>query len=472
MKKYVIFVTLIIRIMPIFGDKRDHTSQILMFPRPVYYFMEATKNRWCRQITHKQGDRKIAFLITPMFQETRCDDCAASYFLLNCKPKISIKSDPINPAEPLPLRDVRAEWLGITDQDFDATFTVAPWQRQTGVVLAYNHDIGSLTSLHFLKQWWLDISLPIIHVQNNLNAQSSSSKVTDALKRSDLAVTKMDNTCRKKTGIGELLVTLGTTVINWDCFTLAYYGGLASAGESRRNEEYIFKPSTGSSGHFAIINGILCRLPFYACQENKDSVDFFCSMELRYRMRRDETRTFDLCCNPWSRYLLVRRQNDPRTIPAANILTHCIEVRPNCAFDLATGISADHNGFGFEVGYNLWATQTEYLKVLDPPLCSHTAPAMEMYGIAGSGTNTASQSTIAYQAEDDDVFVPLKRTQLDFNSAAAQGTASNRLFATIFIQGTKKDYDILCAIGGWADWPHNNATLKTYGIWGNIAFGW
>jgi hypothetical protein len=97
---------------------------------------------------------------------------------------------------------------------------------------------------------------------------------------------------------------------------------------------------------------------------------------------------------------------------------------------------------------------------------------MEMYGIAGSGTNTASQSTIAYRAADDKVFVPLRRTQLDFNSAAAQGTASNRLFAALFIQGTKKDYDILCALGGWADWPHNNATLKTYGLWGNIAFGW
>jgi len=473
MKKYLVFVTLLTIIMPLFGAKKDHASEILMFPRPVYYFVEATKNRWSEQITHKQGDRKIAFLITPMFQETRCDECAASYFLLNCKSKISIKSDPALPTDPLPFRDVRSEWLGITDSDFDATFTVAPWQRQAGVVLAYNQDLGSLTSFNFLKYWWLDVSLPILQVQNNLNAQSSSQKVTDALKRNDLNVAKMDNLCRKKTGIGELLVTLGTTVINWDCFTLSYYGGLASAGETRRNEEYLFKPSTGSAGHFAIINGLLCRLPFYECQDNRDSVDFFCSMELRYRMRRNEERVFDLCANPWSRYLLVHRRNDPRTIPAANVLTHCIEVRPGCAFDLATGVSADHNGFGFEVGYNLWATQTEYLKVINPPFCDKATPLMESYGIMGSdATKTASRSTIAYRADDDDVFIPLRRTQLDFNSAAVQGTASNRLFASIFIQGTKKDYDILCAIGGWADWPHNNATLKTYGLWGNISFGW
>ncbi|KKT23784.1 MAG: hypothetical protein UW09_C0002G0049 [candidate division TM6 bacterium GW2011_GWF2_43_87] len=442
-----------------------------MYTRPAYKFVSATSGSWAEIITHKKGASKTAVQLVPLFQESTCDCKIKSYFLMNCKPQLFVAGDNSPSMLNFDERDVRAEWLGLAPT-FEGTFSVEPWQRQIGAVLNYNQDLGSWIDTTFLKYWWLDVSLPVFQVYNNLNPLGPKD-LLNALKRPELENAKMEGGRKKKTGVGELRVALGTTVLNTDCFTLTYYGAIAFPGETRRCTTYIFRPSTGTNGHMGLVNGLLCRLPFYRCCDRGDSVDFFCSIELDYRFRREEWRVFDLCHKQWSRYLLVRREGDPRTIPAANILTKYVEVCPHNAVDLSAGISIDHEGLGAEVGYNLWATQTEQIKHLNPPRCNKEIHHMEEYGIAGTAPgSSASTSTISKQGPDDTAFVHLHESQLDFCSAAAQGSGSQRVFASLFYQGGGECNNALVKIGGFIDWPHNNSTLKTYGVWGNIAFGW
>ncbi len=470
MKRRILILSLVSCTCSLLEAKDNKTSQIIMYTRPAFNFVAASTGAWADIITQKKGCSKTVAQIVPIFQESLCDCHTRSYFLINCKPRISVVGDNAPLTSKLD-RDVRAEWLGL-DPTFEGDFSVAPWQRQVGAILNYNQDLGAWMNSTFLKYWWLDVYLPVFQVYNNLNAQGSE-KVVNAMKRNELEYAKMDNVRRKKTGVGELRVSLGTTVLNTDCFTLTYYGGITSPGESRMHPIHIFQPRTGSNGHWGLDNGLLCRLPFYCCYERGDTVEFFFSIELDYRFRREEFRVFDLCHKPWSRYLLVRQEGDPRTIPAANILNRCVEVCPHSAVDLSTGISVDHNGFGFEIGYNLWATQTEQIKLIDPPHCNKIIHRMQRYGIAGSGKDhSASKSTISKLADDDTTFVTLHESQLDYCSGAAQGSASQRLHASLFYQGGGECFNALVTIGAFTDWPHNNATLKTWGAWGNIAFGW
>ncbi len=77
---------------------------------------------------------------------------------------------------------------------------------------------------------------------------------------------------------------------------------------------------------------------------------------------------------------------------------------------------------------------------------------------------TASKSTIACQAADDDSFVGIDVNDLDFCSAAAASALNHKIHAACGFKGTNG----FAGFGFFSEWPQKNSPLATWGVWGKV----
>ena len=174
----------------------------------------------------------------------------------------------------------------------------------------------------------------------------------------------------------------------------------------------------------------------------------------------------DRRCNnlQWSRYLLLRREGEINTVPAVNILTQRARVKPYNMVDLSTGFKFKKDTTEVEIGYDLWAKHSERVTPLRPCCASLPFPITE-YGIAGTATSSANESTITTLAEDDPEFVHLKERDLNFHSAASRGGFTNRIHAAAGYTYCGESHDIFFGGGIFYEHPHTNIALENWGLW-------
>lgn len=445
----------------------DHTSQMRMLYRPAYQNAAAIWNWWSPVVVHKEGDSRSAVQGLVFYQKS-VDWCkTAGYFLLDCKSHLLVQGDGITPNRD---RDVRAEWFEM-DSTTDTHLTLTPRQEQVSVVMEYNKDLASWIKHSFFAHLWVDVTASFSHVKNGLHPYSADSTLLTQIGRPSLKHARIGNCEFTRNGLAEVMLSLGATFLdNSNDFLLAMVSGIGFPGERHVSSEYIFLPGLGTNGHFTVPTTVLFALPIYVCDERGDMLQFVGTLQHRYYMTRQEWRTFDLTCQrQWSRYLLLRREGEEATIPATQVLTRYVEVRPHSFINVAASFVFSHQGIGAEAGYELWARSDEELRRASQ-CCDPMTYRLEEYGIAGSTKDkSASKSTISERAEDDEFFTTLKESDINYSSGRAPSTGSHRLHAALSYES---DYNILASIGGFFEWPQTNGCLKNYGCWGKISYNW
>lgn len=475
MKKY--YAILLIMFTPLLNKAgTNRTSQTFMFTHPVHHTIATTSGAYDKTITHKTGKHCTVIQAIPFYQESRDfrkknseknlnKNCRKSYFLLNCKEVASVKGD--NASNSF-NRDIRAEWLGLSDT-FDGTLSLYPEQRSTGVIITANQDLKAWIDLKLLENWWIDISIPLVNSKARLLTEGSSPEVIDALNRNTLNYARVINCEDEKTGIPEIKLLLGGTYLNENGFLLTYYTGLVIPTEGRPKPTYLFPATLGNNAHFNIIGGINCNLPLTnssnLCQSN-----FFFTIENHHYLPNHQWRTVDLKEKQYSRYLPVRKENDSRTVPAANVLTRHVKVSPHSFVDMSTGLEFSSCGFTCEIGYDLWGHGDEQIELRDDCCDTKVTLPYEQYGLAGSGTNSASKSSIETQADDDTDFTTIKKEDLDLYSASGRGAIVHGMHAAFYYNDFCMDHSLIVGLGASYKSPNSNTALKTWGIWGKIGY--
>lgn len=461
--KLRIFSTVFLVFAPLFADK-NHTSQITMFTRPLSRKLAIINSIWDEVITNKKGDNCFAAQLIPIYQRSHDDCCISSYFLVNNKPVISVVGDNASTADDPYLvvdRDVRAEWLGLSDT-FVGDFTVNPKQRQAGAIFEINQDLYPLIPIDFFRTWWLDVAIPLFKVKNQLSTKNSSPEVVEALQSPRIRFAKFANGENCKIGVGEISVNLGGTFVCRDGFLLTYYGGFGIPGERAPRPDFIFPASLGNQDHWTIIAGATIKAPLLEWEDGM-TMRLFIDLENRYFLSTHQMRSFDLRYKQWSRYLPVREQGVLQTIPLVNILTLCVKVKPHSYAEFSTGLEFSNECWHLQIGYDLWTHASEQIKY--NPYCDKTPPYFTRFGIAGSTADTsASNSTIALQAEDDPEFVTIKISDIDLRSGASRGTVVQGGHVALYTYLANS----FVGIGGFFESPNNNAALQNWGVWGKI----
>lgn len=446
--------------------RTDHTNKIFMFSRPAYQNAVALWNRWDTTVLRKDRDSRAAAQGLVFYQKSIDWFKSGAYFLFNCKDLVTVKGNDFapNPNE----CDVRAEWLRLP-ADTNTTLSLNPRQRQAGAIFSYNQDFAAWISHSFFAHLWGDVTLIFSQVKNSLNPKSDDPDLLSALDRTELKYAQFYRGEHKRGGLAEAKLSLGATFLdNCDGFMLAFASGFGIPGERRVRPDYIFEPFLGTNGHFNMSSSIIFAMPIFVCEDRGDIIQFVGTLEHRFYLDKREWRTFDLNEKPWSRYLLIRKEGESATIPATQVLTRLVEVHPHSFVNVAGSFVFTHEGIGLEAGYELWARSDEEIRWGEQN-CYERVPRLEQYGIAGTGTNSASLSTIDHQAANDTTFTFLKESFIDLRTGAAPSTGSHRLHAAISYQNL---WSFSGSIGGFFEWPHTDGCLKNYGMWGKLSYAW
>lgn len=446
---------------------KDKVSRTFMRVRPVYQNLAARMHLWKDVIQQKDCEETVVQGMV-LYQKSLHNHHTTEYFLIDDKRELLVAGD----ASPeYSKRDVRAEWIGL-GADFSGTLTVCPHEHQIGGLLQVHQPLKNIIS--FFPHSWINVSVPIIGMTQNLGFRASDVALADAFVQSGWKFGKMDNRNHNRIGVPELKLTFGTTVLDHNDFHFITFSSVnIPVMGQHEHASHIFNPVVDPDGHWGLTIGLGLDLPLHSRSADY-TCEFFLDADAEWVWARHQRRTFDLFNKQWSRYMQFRKVSidgvtgDPGTTAGVNILSLCTNIHRYSNGDISTGFKFKKNGFEVLAGCEVWAAQKERINLIETRCQGTGRPDYESYGIAGTGTSTASRSTIAYQAANDEIFVPITQYDINQHSGEAAGVITCRVNGACGYTGSR----FFTGFGAFYELPvhqSDNITLGHWGIWAKLA---
>ena len=470
------------------AEPQEVFSRSFMFTRPAYYYIALDQQLWHNFAYSKEGPLYGGMQLIGLYQNSRPRDKVARYFLIDNKNELLVAGDN---TDFFFSRDIRAEWVNLPS-NFQGKLSVCPAQQQLGFKLFYNQDLKAFFDISFLKDWSVGIELPMIMIENNLNfcqfdmsgtatSDGEVPTIFDAFNQQTWNFAKIPTYKQDKIQPAAAILTLGRSIMDYDCFQLASRLSLDIPLGKNQDGKYLFEPFVGMNGHVGMGGALFMQILLNTNPE-KFALSMFLNLDGTYYFRNRQYRTFDLKEKPWSRYMQYTRKNSSPgvTIPGVNILTLKTVVRPFGFADFSVGWRVKTGPFEFEFGYDLWGFGGETLKLdadsIDSPF-NRPCGGLNEFGIAGNGTiiekgkeiaATASKSSINCLATDDTEFVGIDKNDIDLCSAAAGSILNHKVHGAAGIQHIGDRMNGFAGFGFFFEFPQKNSSLATYGAWFKI----
>jgi len=483
MKKYIsgLFIFLLVFQSLTHAKPQESHGRSFMLTRPINQHSAIDLSIWHDFIYSKKGPVGGGLQLIGAYQKSRTSRKAERYFLFGGKNCLLVSGDAN--AEDKCIRDIRAEWINLPS-DFRGFLSIDPHQEQMGFTFQYNQDIKKIIKLDSIKHYWINISLPLVHVKNDIrlmqNIQSTSTCAFSPESPCDIInAFRQKSWCFGKIGckhditrLAEINVKLGQTFLAKDNFQVAYYSGISIPTSAAQDPEFLFSPVAGFNRHIGILAGVHFQLRL-----NRDtslySLAYYLALDNIFLVRNKQCRTIDLKNKPWSRFMLFNKKNDPpdQNLPGVNVLTQRVLVRAYNTIDFSTGWRFRTSWFESELGFNIWGHPEERIKLQDPNF-------KETFGIAGPGAledgviplkaSTASKSDIAQRADNDEEFIAVRECDLDFDSASASSALSYKIHLVLGVHHHGEKVGGFFGFGTFLEFPHKNGSLKTWGVWAKL----
>jgi hypothetical protein len=461
---------------PIEDSCFSYTSETFMFTQPVTHHRAIIEPAW-HTLVHDNTYHSSTLRAIQMigyYQHSLADKKVSEYFLINRKTLLSVRGDTAPGAH---TRDVRAEWLGISNPEFSGYLSINPSQVQAGFTLEYLYQLPPWENIACTYAWWLDLQLPFVMMRNSMQLEQHDvshpgtdypSDIVQAFAQPAWHYAKIAGPM-KRMQFSQLTIDIGFDYLACDGFEISCYGGLCVPFIKPQNPEYLFSPFLGNNGHLSIEAGVLFQIVF---NEYSDCASWcwFVELENHFLISNEQCRTFDLKGKQWSRYLLYNHIDGPpnQNIPGVNILTQKVKAHPYSMVDFYTGFRHNTAHTELELAYSIWGHSDEQLEL--------RCPFPQVYGIAGNGSlpgkpgsaASASKSTIAFQAENDAEFITISAFDLNLSSAAARSALNHTLSLALSFFVSKASCDTFINIGGFYEAPQKNSALRLWGSWVKI----
>jgi hypothetical protein len=489
MKKHLVLLFVLLITTGIHA-KRQVFAHSFMYTKPGYYDIVMEQALWHDIEFNKKGRVGGGLQVIPFFQQSVSLDKNIRYFLTQGKTELLVAGDN-TPSRS--FRDIRAEWVNLPS-NFTGVLSLNPKQQQAGCLLEYHQDLKNWVDIRFLRDMYVLILLPIQEVKNHINLSQTAiinpsatfpHDILQAFNQPTWYFSRIDNCQKKKVGVAELTIKVGTSYISENFFQLNYYSVLALPTGNKQNGKTLFEPVNGNNHHLGIGAGITIQVPL-----NRDTTSFafcgFLDLESVILIRNKQFRTYDLFEKPLSRFLLmnlVGTAENNTNQPGVNYMTQKITAKPFNIVDFALGWRFFLPSIEAEIGYGIWGHSTERTN-LKQPAPFHivgqiqpdgtTVPVVTnqplAFGIAGSAPGkTASRSTISFQAPDDLQFVPIQTSDFDRQTGESFGGFTQRAFASIGWVKKGETLDGIIGVGGSVDVPFHNSLLELWKMWAKLA---
>ncbi len=285
-----------------------------------------------------------------------------------------------------------------------------------------------------------------------------------------LTAAKITSGRRKKTGVADLDLAMGYCVIDESYKYLSLSLGLTIPTGGKPKGMYLFEPIVGNGGHIALTAN-LDAYRAIRCWHNKKFL-IKASVLYKYLFSAEEPRTLGLVINnnrvPFGHYFGIGTVDQVGSlVPAANLLTAPLCIRPGNQLDGLLGLSLAGTSVSFDCGYNIhWKDQEkvtlspllrQQINTLRLPNLSPDAPTT---GVVDFNTTKILSANIS-QAVDVAVNAPQAPTLF-----------LHRFYVNVGHQCLqRKAYSIYVNLGASYEFPGSNTTLAAYQVWGGLHVG-
>jgi len=230
-------------------------------------------------------------------------------------------------------------------------------------------------------------------------SQAMTGEVTFGDMKTPIKYGLIKNGCCKKTGIAEIDFTLGWNFVMEEDNHFGFFIYLAAPAGSRPCAISFFEPIIGNGKHWELGGGLSGSWVFWRSEKQEENyLGLYMEAVIAHLFRACQCRSFDFCCKPNSRYMLLGQMgsNDEAVkvgtnvgnvkeatyqykrnlIPAINWSTFSVDVKIDIQADIALKLGYARGGFIFDLGYNLYARTGERLcynccdSCCDAPYCS------------------------------------------------------------------------------------------------------
>jgi hypothetical protein len=439
------------------------------------------------KFTQLRCDHRFCLEVTPFGGRSLNPSGIAQYFLPFGNTGLIVAGDnaygsPSNAGD----RTVNAEHLNIlygndaNENTFKSTVSFCPRHTFYGVGIHGKLFFGECDG----RSWWLDASMPIMHVNNDMQLRekveqtgtlrpgTTIANATQAFAQSDWTYGKICGS-KGKTGVADIEAKVGYEMIRNNCCDIcfaamdAYIGAVVPVGNKVKST-FVFEPMIGNNHHYGIIGGLFGSLSVVGCA--RQSMDVVYHADVRYLFGNKQPRSFDIVDKSWSRYMQVYASPEASAItPGINSFTQCMYVAPGFAASGAVIARARINQGIFELGYHCRVAQAESVSMKDA-----WPERVALAGVAGNQTTSLAR-TIRYNYlgwpvntggdADTPEYAAVPYTSIDLSSAALPASVAQTIFGSAGYVWKCSCLEGFLSLGGSLRYASDNSALRLWMVW-------
>ena len=351
----------------------------------------------------------------------------------------------------------------------DADFNLNPKQEVYGMRIDFFGFLNNPIPNSFFK-----ISAPITYIENHLNSKYNTDtpdangdkisdfflgkKVNDGVAtdlQEQLTYGEIDSTNKNAFGIADIDVHFGYRLID-NKKNRVYISGLITIPTGNRPKgEFMFEPIYGNGNHVGIGLEIDGQMRLWKKENHKGFLGF--ALKHKYTMDGTEKRLIplNLADYPFAHYYLAQKIGataNTALLPAANILTQNVTIRPGNSVEGFIGFKFKTKKFLIDTGYNLHIKEKENISL-------KTAWIDDVYAIAKEDYDTTQVF------DDASELVKINNDILDLNGAVTPNQLSHKLFASLGYNFNLTKNPSHIGIGVAYELASNNYELEGYEFW-------
>lgn len=471
-----------------------HSNKTFLMPRPQGVNMAMEYTTWNQLI---QRDKKYHngcnISLTSFYEQSFKANKLGKYFGISNKnsfifglPHVVLADRDIN------LGYVINYFTQDDENDYTANLKLTPKQTNYGLGLNMYQDLEEIS-----KGLYFKLSLPFVHVKNNLNVQYSgdynyinqymssffggSYEYKDQAGNNNYLQNQLNRAklspAQDKSGLADLDVILGYKLLDKPKYHFSLNAGLTIPTGNRPQGEYIFEPVYGNGGHVGVGGGLDLGIKFLG--KSDWSFKFNLAGNYRYLAEGKEKRTLGLnvtydgddntknsFTKNFAHYFLLGKVGTPANTPltpAANILTSTLRVSPASQVDAIADFEFMFGKFTFDVGYNLFWKQKEGVS-----LKGGSPFGSDSYGIAALDYDTSDPFTLEYAVGTLDSSAhprALGLQDLDMSSVKTPAYWTNKIYGGLGYIFKHWENPILISVGSSYEFANNNAQIEKWALW-------
>jgi len=485
--KYGLPIVLTFSLFPLFLNATIKTNKTTFIPRPKSSDITLSMLRWH---SHTNDEKKTfggRLQLAPFYSHSTNSPELGKYFMFEGKNTLAISA--VN-ADVHPYNFNLGDYIG--------TISLRPKQEVYGARIDYFQHINWLDGLYW------SVSAPVIRVSNDpgLRESITANGALSATYYGPLTVTnalaghmvtsdwsepfrygKIDGK-QTKTGVSDIDVKLGYTLLNNIGSKIALTFGATLPTSNKPQAVYMFEPLLGNGGHWALGAGLdstfrLCK----SKEESKRYLYIVIAGDFRYLFENNQMRTLELKGKSWGRYIRMRQENPQapgillgNSLPGVNVMTQSVKVTPGSQLDAQIALCFSvNNNWHLGLGYNAWMRSEEKVNLKnpwgskgnfglicfpDPYVAASGAPSYTPAYIATGALNAgiSSNSTIGVYASGNGILIQPG----DIDTAPHPFALTHKIFGLVDYTFDDKD----CVIGAFASYEFaaENTALEQWDV--------